>query len=235
MNSNIYDITDLQRQIKLARAYQSKLVETMSQLVEENKVLEIRHSSLSKEAQILGVDDEIRIVGDDDHGVGDIINDIDNSKFKIMNEKLEKSILCQEIRNALPQLESEAEHWENKSKTIQKGSNKILKNLQKLPQQLLQPSEQLEKAIEETLDQRFQKKSVISNDIEGLKKQKNERIKQITALRRVIGQLLEEKVSAVTAYNRVHITYIGEQHRVEVALKEQEAIQHKFERNHLNN
>jgi len=133
LSMNPYDLEDVKTQIRQLRATKLQQQQERDLLENETSTLQAKLESIKQQLNIETVTDELRFVGSD--VFNDPINDdthpdddhIDVKRFKMLNEKLEKQILNQEIRQNLAKLESMALH----SEKLLRDAQKVLKRNEK--------------------------------------------------------------------------------------------------------
>lgn len=170
------DPADLRIQIGKEKVVRAKVEADKKQLLIETSKSEALLRQLRNELSVLEPLDELRFAHDNET-TDDFTADMspaDAKRFKIMNEKLEKSILNNEMRLAIPRLEAEVKQWESRARTTAKGLNKQGKRDQEEEEKerssgipnLLKSDEEMEHDIGAAMDERFRLKAMLSKETE---------------------------------------------------------------------
>lgn len=198
------DAQDLKDRIRKLRQQKIELQQTIDNLSEEvaTKTVQLRGA---KQARIIvDPDPEMRVHLSDTVNVdtSDLDNDpeLEDGRFRVANEKLEMSILMQEIRAALPELEKEVRWRESVALKSMKHAQRLSKysnghsNQQstQIPTLWL-PTEELKDRLKELLDRTVDLKVQRSKNIQD-EKEKNAQISEnIARSRRDLARLLKER------------------------------------------
>jgi chromosome segregation ATPase len=154
---------------------------------------------------------------------------IDNSRFQMLNDKLEMQILLQEIRQALPALEEEAKRWEEiagretKKSQRQAKANASLKKAGDNSHEisaLYKESHRLEREIEDYLDQILRMKTDRTVNLEREKKANDQLTNEIALLRKELHQLQNEEMSLEAMVINLKCQHLVEGKRGENIVKE---------------
>ena len=141
---------------------------------------------------------------------GSVAPSIDNSRFQMLNDKLEMQILIPEIRIGIAQLEQEVRVWEEmatrESKKVQKQAKASFMTQKRdaaTPgdevSRLYKDTAQLESEIEELLTKVLELKTERRMDIDRERKVNESLSKEIAQLRRDLDQTMREEVSLSTS------------------------------------
>lgn len=226
-SKSIYDGPELQDRIRKLKAQQTDLQKTKDSLQAELEAKTKKFSAMKQELVLLAPNEALRF----QIGGPDIIEDdtLDNSRFLLMNEKLEMQILVAEIHAALPRLEQEAKSAEAAAKIQSKGMNSGANVTGSRPLLMARTEAELEAVIQQTVGELVHTRNEQELSLQNCKRGNKELSAKIAGARKELSRLLQDKMSMELAVLQGIQRPSLETERYKSMLKQQKELRNRIQ------
>jgi hypothetical protein len=211
-----------------------------TQGLDENiKAFETSSSALKQQYNIIGAAADISGWDNEDefdsnaHQDKEYIEIVGSEKRWLeANRKLEVTILNDEIRGVLGQLEKEALAYESNIFAIEKEALLAAEKQKLLPALLNKSSSELEEEMGLIIEKRLKVKAMMKRESDQAYKEKVVLLNKVARLREQLCSLVDEREALKASYYGLHANLATEQSRVEFLKQEMLKVRNEFDKYH---
>jgi hypothetical protein len=182
-----FDMTALKEQFKILKNRRNEIMLEKMNLENEINEIEAKESKLKQDLIKAEADNELRIaeiiMKTNDKRDCDVKFD---KRFIEMNRKLEVKLLVEEIREALPSLETKALEWESRINAYEKKATQKLEMKDKVPDSFVTSLPTLEKKYQDLMDEHIKLKASFKIDFENKNRERVALVKKVRKIRNAL-------------------------------------------------